>query len=255
MNNINYNPNERFYDFSLNEKDFNLDQLYRFNYFNVYDEQLTYFISKLGYESKQLINKATIQQIKNVIYKKRLDNLNAIQNGIVCQNGKDDNKIKLEDYKDYYHLIFEYDINKLNQIKQILHKKFNIENVNLYQFDQKKLIYIFDKDSNFEAKINSPLFSNLNNRINNYNKENCYPSVASRSSTTHLFQRSKKELTIKQFFHCDDAGFIDLYYFNNVFDQNWYNLFSKNIKLFFDQITKQKTLYLKNAELKLYLIF
>ena len=232
MNNINYSPNQSFYDFSLNEKDFIIHQIHKFDYIFVNDEQLTYFISKLDDKSKNTSSNFTPQQIKNVIYKKRLDNLNAIQNGVVYKNGNNDRKIQLKNYKDYYHLIFEYDVNKLEQIKNILNEKYNIEKVNLYQFDQKMLIYIFDRDSNFEAKINSPLFSNLNNRINNYNKENLI------NQKLFICDLPALHLFSSQVLYCDYYNGITAIKFNNIFDQNWYNLFCQNIKLFFDQITK-----------------
>lgn len=239
MNNINYNPNQRFYDFSLSKDDLNISCFIT----TLFEEQLTYFVSKLEKDSKQLLPFFNKQQIQMVIFQKRLNNLNAIQNSKIYCNGTKDGYIDLQDYKDYYHLIFEYDLNKLNQIKQLLHNKYNIENVNLYQFDQKNLIYIFDKDSNFEVKINSTLFSNLNNRINNYKKQNLIyeQKCCSTDQIEHLCFKTLKYQSPQKFWHCYDSygSQLFLYKFNNIFDQNWYNRFVQNMKLFLNnQLSK-----------------
>ena len=237
MNNINYNPNERFYDFSLAKEDLDISCCRQSN-----EDQFDFFVSKLNYKHKQLVCIFQKIHLQKIIFKKRLDNLNAMQNGIIYRNGKDDKKIALQNYKDYYHLIFEYDISKLKQIKDILHDKYNIENVNLYQYDEKNLIYIFDKDSNFETKINSPLFSNLNNRINNYKKENLIyeQKYCSTDQIENLCENQLKNQSPQKFWYCNDNydKYTELNVFNNIFDQNWYNKFCKNIKLFFNQITK-----------------
>ena len=221
---INYNEYQAFNDFQLNNKNMFLQSKYK-DYVSQQDVQFFY---------NNTNSNIKYSNIKSIIAQKRLDNLNAIQNGIVYKNGKDDKKIELEDYKDYYHLIFEYDVNKLNQIKQILHKKYNIENVNLYQFDDNNLIYIFDKDSNFEAKINSPLFSNLNNRINNYNKENLIENKIYLNYDI-LFPFFNFYTT----FCFNNLNTKECLHFNNIFDQNWYNRFIQNMKQFLNnQLSK-----------------
>ena len=221
---INYNEYQAFNDFQLNNKNIFLQSKYK-DYVSQQDVQFFYN------NTNSIIK---YSNIKSIIAQKRLDNLNAIQNGVVYKNGKDDKKIKLENYKDYYHLIFEYDANKLNQIKQILHKKFNIENVNLYQFDQKNLIYIFDNNSNFEAKINSPLFSNLNNRINNYNKENLIENKIYLNYDI-LFPFFNFYTT----FCFNNLNTKECLHFNNIFDQNWYNRFCQNMKQFLNNQLSQ----------------
>ena len=221
---INYNEYQAFNDFQLNNKNIFLQSKYK-DYVSQQDVQFFY---------NNANSNIKYSNIKSIIAQKRLDNLNAIQNGIVYKNGKDDKKIKLEDYKDYYHLIFEYDVNKLEQIKNILSEKYNIENVNLYQFDQNNLIYIFDKDSNFEAKINSPLFSNLNNRINNYNKDNLIENKIYLNYDI-LFPFFNFYTT----FCFNNLNTKECLHFNNIFDQNWYNRFCQNMKLFLNnQLSK-----------------
>lgn len=221
---INYNAYQAFNDFLVQPKD---ELLYSDYQYYISDEDVQFFLKNTNLNKKY-------DNIKSIVAVKRLNNFNAIQNGIVCKNGKDDKKIQLNNYKDYYHLIFEYDIYKLNQLKDILHNKYNIENVNLYQHDQNNLIYIFDKDSNFETKINSHLFSNLNNRINNYDKDNIVDNKLILGYdmlfpffnfyTTFCFNN----LNIKECLH-----------FNNIFDQNWYNRFVQNMKLFLNnQLSK-----------------
>lgn len=234
MNNINYNINQRFYDFSLNKCDFD-----NVCFGTVFDEQYIYFVSKLDEKSKKFIKQFSKEQINSVIYTKRLNNLKAIQNNVIYCGGVKDGYIQLCDYIDYYHLIFKYDVSKLEQIKYVLSYKYNIQNVNLYRLNKNNLIYIFDNDSSFETKINSPLFSNLNNRIHNYNKDNLIfqKQYYQNDQAKFLFEKSLKYQSPYKFWHCNDSceSFQYLYKFNNIFDQNWYNRFCQNFKLFLDK--------------------
>ena len=111
-----YNKNQRFYDFVIREDELQFKNSFC-PFIQIHPNILNNVVNQFG------LNK---NEIYPIIFKKIFDNLNAIQNGIVYRNGVDDSEIELKDYKNYYHLVFEYDVNKLVQIKNILKEKYNI---------------------------------------------------------------------------------------------------------------------------------
>lgn len=121
------------------------------------------------------------------------------------------------------------------QLNEII-KVPNIDNYTFYyQYKDNKTIFYFCKNDSLQNI--SPLFDNFNNKLHKFKQIQTKKQFKYWHVNKNLFFENYNQFSMWDECYTNQNNFC-LCHFNNIFDQNWYNLFCKNIKLFFDQITK-----------------